>query len=295
MVLVSQDLISDALEQLVDELRHNDKISAAAVFGSFSTKKMWLHSDVDLFVITKEDGELRGASYLRRKGLLLHLQLLSDQSLKQLISRPRGSAFFTALSSCTVLFDKSGVLSTAVSNARLLNSPGSDHRACVELCGAVDDLNSAEKAYHHGCTMDAKSKAQQALEHLAAARLAKHSIYPPREIWAHPSVQGAPETSIQRGLWSATDIQPLIDGFWGLLRDMYPEYMQPLMGIIRDRSPIPWREMIGSPAMMGIEVGERLVHELVGYGLITERSVFYPELGFDELAFEVADHVRRDE
>lgn len=73
-----------AFKSLVDRLKSNDSILAAMVFGSIVTGDLWEGSDIDLFVISKEDIKDIRNIYTEEKGIPVHIKLMSKKSLLEM-------------------------------------------------------------------------------------------------------------------------------------------------------------------------------------------------------------------
>lgn len=73
-----------AFNSLVDRLKANDSVLAAMVFGSIVTGDLWEGSDIDLFVISKDNIKDIRNIYTEEKGVPVHIKLMSKESLLEL-------------------------------------------------------------------------------------------------------------------------------------------------------------------------------------------------------------------
>ena len=266
------------------ELAARPDLVAAGMFGSVARGAPWEHSDLDVFAIADDDGAERwDVAYLRRRGLLVHLQVLNLASLARKLGSDRGTPFFTAMAEVVPWFDSGGHLARAIAHARAFSGRAS--RACAALCAAVEALHGAEKAVRVGHADDGRVQLVTALRHLAAAELAAAGTFPPRDVWAHPDVAALPERALLSAAWTAGDLAPLVAGAWDLTRSRLPTRSAPLRDHLAAHGPTtPHALAEAEPHVFGA-LSERLLAELVAAGVLREVSTPNEALGCDEIRY----------
>lgn len=279
--------LSELAEALRREFEANPRIAAAGVFGSVSVRDTWERSDIDLFVITDEEGDRWEGIYLRRDGVRVHLQTLSRAVLRRNAAINNGGPFFAALAGVAVWFDRSGDLLSAVSAAQALTAAVARARACGEFCLGVDALHLAEKYARKSKFADARVSLTVALGRLAAAALIEAGVYPPRDIWSASTAAGLPEAGELRLALAGLpgDLPRLIDGIWRRLRPALRRYASPIVDVISREGPLSYNDLDDGKRLPRIQLSERLLDELVAQGLLLEMERSHDGLGLNETCY----------
>ncbi|MBU5590987.1 nucleotidyltransferase domain-containing protein [Clostridium sp. MSJ-4] len=108
-----------AFNSLVDKMRSNENILAVMVFGSMVTGDFWEESDIDLFVILKDEiYDIRNI-YTEEKEVAVHIKLMSKEKFLQLHeSDLRGGFIHRIFASSRLVFSKDLDITTRYNNGR---------------------------------------------------------------------------------------------------------------------------------------------------------------------------------
>ncbi|MCY6370476.1 nucleotidyltransferase domain-containing protein [Clostridium ganghwense] len=74
----------DAFNSVIERLKKNDSVLAVMVFGSIITGDLWEESDIDLFVISKDNINGMRNIYTEEKDVPVHIKLMSKERLLHL-------------------------------------------------------------------------------------------------------------------------------------------------------------------------------------------------------------------
>lgn len=281
--------VAELLKELKEELSANPALSAAGLFGSADGGTIWAHSDIDLFVVTREEQGRWEGTYLRRRGVMVHLQTLSLATLRKEAATNGGGPFFDALASVRVWFDRTGDLTRGVATARDFSGPATERRAQREFIPAIEHLHYAEKRMIQGAVDDARDHLLAGLAGFARARLAIGGIYPPRDVWVLAEAHGLPECAQAASIRCGGDPMSLITELWDCWRPLLSQYCSPLLRLIAAEGPVTLTDLV----QRGQSLNERLLIELTGQGLISETSRPHAGIGMDELCYTGASGCRR--
>ena len=95
MVTSTQDRFSRALDALVARIREDRSILAALLCGSLSHDTVWDKSDIDLVLVTMDDGKLAEEGLaLNADGINVHALLMSRTDFRTAAERSLRSGFF---------------------------------------------------------------------------------------------------------------------------------------------------------------------------------------------------------
>ena len=96
-----------AFNSVVDRVRGDESILSVMVFGSMVTGDLWEGSDIDLFVIVKEDFDAIRDIYTEEKGVSVHIKLMSKEKFIQFYSHNlKGGYMHRIFSSSRLVFSK---------------------------------------------------------------------------------------------------------------------------------------------------------------------------------------------
>ena len=96
-----------AFNSVVDRVRGDESILSVMVFGSMVTGDLWEGSDIDLFVIVKEDFDAIRNIYTEEKGISVHIKLMSKEKFIQIYSHNlKGGYMHRIFSSSRLVFSK---------------------------------------------------------------------------------------------------------------------------------------------------------------------------------------------
>lgn len=96
-----------AFNSVLDRIKIDESVLSVMVFGSMVTGDLWEESDIDLFVIVKEDfGKIRDI-YTQEKGISVHVKLMGKEKFIQIHSdNIKGGYIHRIFSSSRLIFSK---------------------------------------------------------------------------------------------------------------------------------------------------------------------------------------------
>jgi hypothetical protein len=123
-VSVSDDVharFKNALDAFVERVRGDDKIVAAILFGSLSYDAVWEYSDIDVYLVCKDEKRPIEGYCLVEHGINIHALLFPRARFRQMLDgAAQGSFFHSTVVRGTLLFSRDDALSEAYENARHL-------------------------------------------------------------------------------------------------------------------------------------------------------------------------------
>ena len=88
-----QTLYDQALESFVEKAKKDPNIIAVIVYGSAAFRDAWQGSDIDIFVVAK-DNKLKGESYsIDENGIIINIDAGSRTALKRWLEKDGGGSF----------------------------------------------------------------------------------------------------------------------------------------------------------------------------------------------------------
>src|SRR5215471_3784329 len=90
----STSRFTEALDRLVEQVRHDRAVVAAILCGSLSHDRVWAKSDIDLVLVTADEQKRdeEGLS-LNADGVNVHAMLLSRTDYRRLVEGAIGQSF----------------------------------------------------------------------------------------------------------------------------------------------------------------------------------------------------------
>ncbi|MFT5871288.1 MAG: putative nucleotidyltransferase [Clostridium sp.] len=96
-----------AFNSVVDRIKIDEGVLSVMVFGSMVTGDLWEESDIDLFVIVKENFEKIRDIYTEEKGVPVHIKLMGKDKFLQIYSdNLKGGYIHRIFSSSRLVFSK---------------------------------------------------------------------------------------------------------------------------------------------------------------------------------------------
>ncbi|WP_291632404.1 nucleotidyltransferase domain-containing protein [Clostridium sp.] len=96
-----------AFNSVVDRIKIDEGVLSVMVFGSMVTGDLWKESDIDLFVIVKEDFEKIRDIYTEEKDVPVHIKLMGKNKFLQIYSdNLKGGYMHRIFSSSRLVFSK---------------------------------------------------------------------------------------------------------------------------------------------------------------------------------------------
>ena len=97
----------NAYNSVIDRVRGDDSVLSVMVYGSMVTGDLWEGSDIDLFVIVKEDFDRIRNIYTEEKGVSVHIKLMSKEKFIQIYTHNlKGGYMHRIFSSSRLVFSK---------------------------------------------------------------------------------------------------------------------------------------------------------------------------------------------
>lgn len=140
-----------AFQAIVNKLERNKKVLAILTFGSIVSGDIWEESDIDLYVIYKDDFEdLRGVFY-KSKGVEVHAKMISKDSFIHLYETDgrRGYAR-NLLAKSKLIFCRDEDLTDLYNKSRYSHNPYRDRWNLYHLGNIFKDLGVCKKYYQTG-------------------------------------------------------------------------------------------------------------------------------------------------
>lgn len=140
-----------AFQAIVNKLERNKKVLAILTFGSIVSGDVWEESDIDLYVIYKDDfNDLRGVFY-KSKGVEVHAKMISKESFIKLYETDgrRGYAR-NLLAKSKLIFCRDEDLTDLYNKSRYSHNPYRDRWNLYHLGNVFKDLGVCKKYYQTG-------------------------------------------------------------------------------------------------------------------------------------------------
>lgn len=140
-----------AFQAIVNKLKRNKNVLAILTFGSIVSGDIWEGSDIDLFVIYKDDfHDLRGVFY-KSKGVEVHAKMISKDSFIKLYETDgkRGYAR-NLLAKSKLIFCRDEKLTELYNKSRYSHNPYKDRWNLYHLGNILKYLGVCKKYYETG-------------------------------------------------------------------------------------------------------------------------------------------------
>jgi len=143
--------LQKAFQKIVKTLQRNKKVLAIFTFGSIVSGDVWEESDIDLFVVYKNEfNELRDV-YSRVLEIPVHTKLLSKDKFLELYNNDGKRGFIrNLLSKSKIVFSKDEDISEAYNKARYSNDIHVERWNSVYLGLILKDMKVCKKYYQNG-------------------------------------------------------------------------------------------------------------------------------------------------
>ena len=154
-----------AFSKLVNDLKKNDSILAAMVFGSMLTGDLWEGSNIDLFVICKDKIENRGKIYTEENNIPVHIKLISKEKFLTLYQEEMAGGFIHRLFlSSRLVFSKDDEVTAKYDMGRYYPDIDRAKWNMVYLSDLLKSIEVSKKYLANNGTYMAYSSAIKALE-----------------------------------------------------------------------------------------------------------------------------------
>ena len=154
-----------AFSNLVNDLKKNESILAAMVFGSMLTGDLWEGSNIDLFVICKDKIENRGKIYTEENNIPVHIKLISKEKFLTLYQEEMAGGFIHRLFlSSRLVFSKDDEVTAKYDMGRYYPDIDRAKWNMVYLSDLLKSIEVSKKYLANNGTYMAYSSAIKALE-----------------------------------------------------------------------------------------------------------------------------------
>jgi len=139
-------LYNQALENFLARVKQDKNIIAAILFGSLATDEVWKKSDIDLFLICRNDKQPERMLYLVKNGVNIHANIINRaQFRKGLESSLDSSIFHSCLATSTLLFTTDESIRDLAEAAGKVGERDRDGTCLRAAGGAICTIAKAEK------------------------------------------------------------------------------------------------------------------------------------------------------
>lgn len=141
-----QSRFQNALAAFVERVRADDKIVAAVLFGSLSYDTIWEYSDIDIYLVCKDEKRPIEGFCLVEEGVNIHAVIYPRSKFRQMLEGSlQGSFFHSTVVRSTLLFSHDDALREAYENARHLGEKDRQIQLLRVATGLLPFLVKAEK------------------------------------------------------------------------------------------------------------------------------------------------------
>jgi predicted nucleotidyltransferase len=131
---------------VIDRLRKNEDILAVMAFGSMVTGDLWEGSDIDIFVIVKEQQESIRNIYTEENGISVHMKLLNKENFLNFYeNNVIGGYMHRILISSKLIFSKDEYITNVFNSFRYINDSEREKWNLVYLGDILKDISHCKK------------------------------------------------------------------------------------------------------------------------------------------------------
>jgi uncharacterized protein len=230
-----------ALESLVGKVRQDTTIIAALLAGSLSYDQVWERSDIDLWLVTKDERRPVREYCLLEDNINVHCVVFARSRFKQWVESALQSSFIhSALSKSTLLFATDPSVGEYLEQAKRVG----DHDRQIQLmrlaAGLLPTLYKAQKwlVVKNDPTYSALW-VMYLLGDLASIEVVLHGEITTREVinqaMAHnPAFFGEVYTGLLHGPKDAKSVGRVLDLIDGYLSERIPLLFQPILDYLHE-------------------------------------------------------------
>jgi hypothetical protein len=145
-----QSLYEGALESFIEKVKQDRNIIAAMLFGSLSYDEVWEKSDIDIWLIGRDDTKVKEKQYfLVENGVNLHVAISPRREFKKLFEGSiQSSVFHSSFSKSKLLFSSDETIKEYYQNIQRLGSKDKEIQLLMAGGSAVSCLAKAEKWFY---------------------------------------------------------------------------------------------------------------------------------------------------
>lgn len=131
---------------VIERLRKNEDILAVMAFGSMVTGDLWEGSDIDIFVIVKEQQESIRNIYTEENNISVHMKLLSKENFLNFYeNNVIGGYMHRILISSKLIFSKDENITNVFNSFRYINDSEREKWNLVYLGDILKDISHCKK------------------------------------------------------------------------------------------------------------------------------------------------------
>lgn len=152
-ILVKEKIVNyqKAYNAIIDSLRDNDSVIGVTVFGSIVTGDIWEDSDIDLFVIVKDNTEGIYDIYGEENNIPIHLKLLSKEEFINLSkNNTGGSTIHRKFISSKLVISKDSDITDKFTYIKYYTDNDREKWNLVYLGKLLKGMNACKKYMHNG-------------------------------------------------------------------------------------------------------------------------------------------------
>ena len=147
-----------AFAKVINRLKAKDSVLAVMVFGSMVTGDIWEESDIDLFVITKDEPNMIKNIYTEEKAVPIHMKLMSKEVFLQLHENDlRGGFIHRIFASSKLVFSKDASVTNRYNDGRYYPDMDRERWNVVYLGNVLKLLGGCKKYLMSGRQLSAYS------------------------------------------------------------------------------------------------------------------------------------------
>lgn len=230
-----------ALEAFIKRVRADDKIIAAILFGSLSYDTVWEYSDIDVYLVCRDEKRLSETFALVEHGINIHACVYPrSKFVHAVVGASQGSFFHSTLTRSVLLFSSDDALQEAYENARHL---GERDREVQLLRAATSLLPALVKAEKWLVVKNDPDYCFVWLMHvvsgLAQVDVLLSGEIPGREVIhqalkTNPALFASIYTDLLRGEKSEQRMRDALDAINGYLEERIPILFKPILEYLKD-------------------------------------------------------------
>lgn len=144
-----QQRYQDALDLFTEKVQRDDHILAAILFGSLSYDEVWEQSDIDMYLVSRDEKLKRSGFSLVENDVNIHVVIYPRQQFKKMLEGSLQSSFFHAsFAKSTLLFSRDETIAEYYEDKDRLGSRDRDFQLMKAAAWVMPTLAKAEKFYH---------------------------------------------------------------------------------------------------------------------------------------------------
>lgn len=154
-----------AFNSVIEELKADENIQAAMVFGSMVSGDLWDESDIDFFVITNRPVENIQNIYMEENNISVHIKLMSKDEFKKFYERNlRGDFLHRIFASSRLVFSKNMEITSIYDGGRYYPDIDRKRWDMVYLGDLLKEIGVCKKYLYNNRIYTAYSAAVNCME-----------------------------------------------------------------------------------------------------------------------------------